>query len=485
MSSSPRPLGDPRLHEVRESARRHARAMSGATVAVFGSVLVALTMIAVVVLDYRFEQPFHRVIKLLLAAALGISVLFVPWAGLLCFPVVAPFLPWIPPLPLPGVNALNLMLVTVFITWCVGRVQRGESIVRGGKLSTPLILMILLIVLSVVRGAAFPTGYRYELKDGIVQAIRAAVTLSVYFVALYMARGEKARRSLVWALVLGLIAESIATIVLGRNGRGARATGSIGQSNDLGAFLAVYTVLAAAMIPAARGWFGKLLLLGATAGGCFGILLSISRAGMVAVALGLFYVALRSSRTFTILLLLVGLTSPLWAPDYVKQRVTGTSVEAEGSDSAELESGARLRVDTWRAIIEVVSDHPIEGVGFGGLQYVLPQTGEALGVDVKDSSHNTFLRMLGEMGLLGFGLFLWVLWTCWAVAGDTIRKATSRFDRQLGVGLGAATLALVVSCAFGDRYFNVLVAGGYWMVVALAEDSQVPVAVAQPVGAKA
>src|SRR5262249_12801851 len=156
----------------------------------------------------------------------------------------------------------------------------------------------------------------------------------------------------------------------------------------------------------------------------------------------------------------------------VKDRIAGTSVEAE--EGAELESGARLRVDTWRAIIEVVSDHPIEGVGFGGLQYVLPQTGEALGVDVKDSSHNTFLRMLGEMGVIGLGLFLWVLWRCWGVSTATIRRATTRFDRQLGVALGAATIALVTSCAFGDRFFNVLVAGGFWILVALAEDSQAP-----------
>lgn len=479
MSGSPRSYGGPQMRDVRDSARRQARAVSGVTIALLGSLFAAVTMVLVVVLDYQFHQPIHRVIKLLLAGGLGISVLFVPWAGLLAFPVVAPFLPWIPPVPVPGVNALNLMLGTVFVTWCVGRVQRGEAIVRAGRLSTPLILMILLIVLAVVRGAAFPTGYHYEVKDGVVQAIRACVTLAVYFVTLYMARGETSRRRLVWALVLGLLFESVATILLGRNGRGGRATGSIGQSNDLGAFLAVFTVVAAAMLPAVRGFLGRLTLLAATVAGCYGILLSVSRAAMVAVGLGLFYVALRSSRTFTVLLLLVAATSPLWAPDYVKDRIMGTSVDAE--EGAELESGARLRVDTWRAIIEVVSDHPIEGVGFGGLQYVLPQTGEALGVDVKDSSHNTFLRMLGEMGVIGLGLFLWVLWACWGVGNRTIQRAKTRFDRQLGVGLGAATLALVASCAFGDRFFNVLVAGGFWMLVALAEDSQAPVALVAPV----
>ena len=46
----------------------------------------------------------------------------------------------------------------------------------------------------------------------------------------------------------------------------------------------------------------------------------------------------------------------------------------------------------------------------------------------------------------------------------------ARFDRQLAVGLGAATLALAVSCAFGDRFFNVLVTGNFLVLCALVAD---------------
>jgi hypothetical protein len=248
-----------------------------------------------------------------------------------------------------------------------------------------------------------------------VQAFRATMTLSVYLVTLCMARGEKTRRQLMWAIVLGLILEAAATILLGRNGRGQRATGSIGQSNDLGAFLAVYTVIAARCFPrcAACGRAASCSPRWAWACSrscCRCRVRHSSRSGSACSTSGL-----RSSKTLTALLIIVGLTSPLWAPDYVKDRIMGTSVEASGADGAELEAGARLRVDTWRAILELVNDHPFEGVGYGGLQYVLPQTGENLGVDVKDSSHNTFLRMLGEMGIFGLVLFLWLLVACWKV----------------------------------------------------------------------
>jgi O-antigen ligase len=127
-------------------------------------------------------------------------------------------------------------------------------------------------------------------------------------------------------------------------------------------------------------------------------------------------------------------------------------------------------VDTWRAIIRVVSEHPLDGVGFSGLGYVLPAAGEALGVEVKDTAHNTYLRFLGEMGVLGLLLFLALLWSCWTLARDGMRLARDRADRQLALGFAAATIALAISCAFGDRFFSTLISGNFWLAGALVND---------------
>jgi O-antigen ligase len=200
------------------------------------------------------------------------------------------------------------------------------------------------------------------------------------------------------------------------------------------------------------------------------VILSLSRAGMIAILVGLIYVGLRSSRALTALLLLTLVTAPLWAPDYLKDRITGTTVEGEDSDEAELDNASQMRVSTWQALFRVIGDHPIDGVGFNALPTVLPQSGAALGVDVMDSSHNSFLRMQGELGIFGLGVFAWVLWNCWSLASAALRAARSRFDRQLAVGLGASALALVISCGFGDRFFNIMITGGFWLLCALAED---------------
>lgn len=465
-STSPPPIA----REIRAEAQRQARGLPSAMLLVGGTLVAVVGVAVIVLLDYQFGQAPHRLIKLLLGVTIMTWIVLQPRVGLLTIPVATPFLPWVPPIPVPGVNALNVLLGTVFASWTLGRVFRREPVLRPGRLTWPIAGLVLIIGLSVIRGAAFPTGYTYEAGLAAVHLFRAAIMFATYFIALSIARGERDRRMLTWAIVIGLLAEAVVTVIYGRSGRGGRAVGSIGQSNDLGTFLAMYTAFAIAFLPAVRNWFGRLILLAAVAAGGFASILSLSRGALLALGVALLYVGFRSSRALMLMLLLVTISSPLWAPDYLKDRFMGTQVEVEGVDDAELDNASQVRVDTWRAIVTIVTDHPLDGVGFTGLAYILPATGDALGVEVKDSSHNSFLRCLGEMGILGFGLFLILLWACWRLGGAARKAADRPFDRQLGVGLEAMTIALIISCLFGDRFFNVLIMGNYWVACALAND---------------
>ena len=459
------------LDEVREAARLQARTLPIGLV-VLGATLLGVIAIALfTLLDYRFHQDPHRIVKLLLGLAGMGTIVAQPQIGLLVLPIATPFLGWMPRLPIPGVNALNLLLLALFGAWAVGRVMRGEDVFRRSRLGPIILVMLGLAAVSIVRGGAFPTGYSYNVGEAIYTLVRSAMTFGVYFIGLAMVRGEKARRRVAWAVVLALLAEAAVTAAYGRNGRGHRAIGSFGQSNELGAFLAMFTAFAVALIPGTRRWFGRVALVAISALGALAVLMSLSRGAMVALAVAILYVGLRSSRLLTLALVGVLLTSPLWAPDYVVQRVVGSKVETETEDESHLEGAAQLRLDTWHAIMTVVGEHPLDGVGFTGLADVLPQTGEELGVEVKDSAHNTYLRFLGEMGVFGLAVFILLLVSCLRMSWAGIRAARSRFDRQLAVGFGAATIAMAVSCMFGDRFFSVLITGNFWMLAALVNDA--------------
>ena len=56
-----------------------------------------------------------------------------PDLGLLTLPVLTPFLAWMPKLPMPGVNALNVLVFSVFFAFLIPAVLRREqSVMRKG-----------------------------------------------------------------------------------------------------------------------------------------------------------------------------------------------------------------------------------------------------------------------------------------------------------------------------------------------------------------
>lgn len=458
------------VQRARSAARRQAPALAGALPVLWGMGLVALLVGAIVMLDYTFDQDPHRILKVAAGvAALGF-VMLNPKFGLLLLPVVTPFLPWMPPTPVPGLNPLNVLLFSIFGTYAAARVIRREPLFPENHLGRLLGILVLVIAVSVVRGAAFPTGYGFDTPLAATTTFRAATTFATYFIVMAMAKGPEDRRRVWWAVAVGLAVEAAVTIAYGRNGRGMRAIGSIGQSNDLGAFLALFAVPVFAGLFGVRNWLGRALLAGTFVAACIGVMLSLSRGSMLALVAGVFVVAWMASRWAFGLLVVALLLSPLWAPDYVKDRVAASSREIEGSDEVAVDMAAEARLQTWQSILQVVQAHPIEGVGFTGLGYVLPDIGEGLGLeDVKDSAHNTWLRMLAETGLIGLGLFAWLMWKVWALGLKAARRARDAFDRALGIGLCGAVVTMAVNCAFGDRFFNVVVASSFWILCALAE----------------
>ena len=453
--------------QVRARARAQARGLSTGLMVVLGMIGALVLVFAFVLLDYQFEQASHRLTKLLFGGAGLVALVTMPHFGLLLLPIATPLLALFPKMPIPGVNTVNVLFFTVYFSYALASVLQRKPFFRAGRLMIPIAFLIGIAGLSIVRGAAFPTGMEYEVAPAVFALFRCAMSFAAYFVALSMVRDETDRRRLTWAALAGLAGEVYFTFKFGRDLHG-RSTGTIGQSNELGTYLAMFAIFAVAVGFGVRAWFGRLVIWALAVSAMVGVFMSVSRASLVALVLGGLLVAARSSRTALVLMVLIAGTSPLWVPDYVKERIASTAIESDEEEMV-IEGGANARLDTWNITLQVVGDHLLDGIGFTGLGYVLPQISQEMGLRAKDSSHNTYLRILAETGILGFVALLAVIWTCWRLARSGTRLLANRFDRQLAVGLEGMLLALVVSCMFGDRFWEIMVTGNFWLVCALVE----------------
>ena len=65
------------------------------------------------------------------------------------------------------------------------------------------------------------------------------------------------------------------------------------------------------------------------------------------------------------------------------------------------------RVDIWRASWEMIKDHPLAGVGFGGYWTAIPQYHDASGAYTPQQAHNDYLEILASGGVIGCAIVLW------------------------------------------------------------------------------
>jgi outer membrane protein assembly factor BamB len=117
----------------------------------------------------------------------------------------------------------------------------------------------------------------------------------------------------------------------------------------------------------------------------------------------------------------------------------------EGRSAKDVTSGRSRLVSV---TIDAFKDRPIAGVGVGGQPRASAEL-SGKGTPSRNASHTTPLTVLAEFGVIGFGLYVWLL----AAAGWALVLVT-RTDRSFGIGLAAVLLALFVHALLYAGFFE-------------------------------
>lgn len=171
----------------------------------------------------------------------------------------------------------------------------------------------------------------------------------------------------------------------------------------------------------------------------WGLFYSYSQSSFVALFVVTFGIALVGvdRRTRTVLLTFAAVATLAAAA------VAGAAV---GGRSAKDVTSGRTRLVS--VTTDVVKERPIAGVGVGGQ----PRASAKIvgrGSASRNASHTTPLTVLAELGLIGFGLYAWLL----GAAGWVLYLVAAR-DRTLGIGLAAVFLALFVHALVYAGFFE-------------------------------
>ncbi len=232
--------------------------------------------------------------------------------------------------------------------------------------------------------------------------------------------------------------------------------------NELGALLAVAAVLATCLaVSRAPSAGARLIALAAALLSTLLVIMTESRGAMLGLTAAVLVTPFAAGRGRRAAALAVALAAALsvavWvttaAPAQTRERLTQPTSSGSG------------RVDLWTVGLRMVKDEPITGVGAGNFPvssvHYLLQPGaiarDEFIVDHPKVTHNIYLQVLAELGVIGLALFLALIGTCLGCvlrAARTFRRQGAATMELLSRGLFIALVALLVADFFSSALYS-------------------------------
>ena len=381
----------------------------------------------------------------------------------------------------PGVTALHLnslIPLSVFTATVFGRgpVSNGDVLKEQ---NTMLLLLLLGLVAASVAVAAVT-----------MNTLEVFITVLGYTLIYYVIAKQATTLSRIKGIFKVLVGVHLALIALtpqlltSPDTRHYVASGTfLGDGNDFALSVVMVTPLVLFLLAEAKSITGKTLAAGALILLILAVISTQSRGGTIALGMVALYYWWKSPRklvtgTGAVIALVAAIA---FAPPQYFQRMNSIAdYETDGS--------AQGRITAWRAGTRMMLSNPLMGVGAG--QFIVNYTRFTPGEQRWKTAHSIYFLILGELGLPGFLLLIYVI-----VRNLTVNRRLSKALRARGqpatapavrllACLSASMLAYAIAGAFlsATYYPHMFVFAGLMTAaqrLTLAEQSA-PAKVAQP-----
>ena len=359
----------------------------------------------------------------------------------------------------------DLILAPLAFGWLLRLLARRTTWPRT-PLTRPILTVLAVDLVATLLGVlAGTTTLALTNYSGLIFWLKEVEVFLLFFIAVDTLRTVVEIR--LWAYVLAfsgtaLALQGMVTHLLGDATRIVDPKG--GSSYSLIALsLLVVLCLALALLLVVRGRVRRLLLMLTLAPIGYTLAFTFSRQAYIGVGAALLVLAYLERRKMVPLIALVVLAACLLAPQPIADRAaTLLQPVEEGLSSGVFSTeilqttiyGTRFRA--WQnRLPEVLSQNPITGLGAAAL--------------APGNLDSQYLAQIYYYGLLGLGVFLWLLWRTGRVGWQLYRRKTvEREPRGLGLALLAATLGLAIAGMGGMPFIAVRSRELFWFLAALA-----------------
>lgn len=107
------------------------------------------------------------------------------------------------------------------------------------------------------------------------------------------------------------------------------------------------------------------------------------------------------------------------------------------------------RLEAWEILFKIIAVNPVLGVGPANYYYYTPLY-PIRGYSVMFNSHNNYIDLLAQTGIIGLGLFLWLFAEVLLVGMRLRRQVTNGFDLAFVYGVIGGTVGTLAAAMLGD-----------------------------------
>ncbi len=182
-------------------------------------------------------------------------------------------------------------------------------------------------------------------------------------------------------------------------------------------------------------------------------LFTLNRASYIALFLGLIYLAIREKRKWLrVLVVCAILSSPLWAPNSVKDRIAYTWQDAKNPGrTLGVDSSFQERILTWTKVLNTWKLSPF--IGWGLTSFPTPDS--------------QWARTLHEVGIIGLGLWIWLFVRLYKLSDWLFKSLDTGLFKGVALGYQAGLLALIVHGFGAITFYIIRIMEPFWFVTGL------------------
>ena len=243
-----------------------------------------------------------------------------------------------------------------------------------------------------------------------------------------------------------------------------RVSSTFGNPNMLGHYLILLIPLGGAKLLSARSPLARLWYFGCCGVMCVCMILTFSRGAWLGLLFAglVFLVCLAPRLLFLSPLAVIALFLVL--PDTVVERFTSIGDLADRSTS--------YRVNIWLGTLKMLRDgYWLTGVGPGESAFNKIYPFYSYESIVAPHSHNLFLQIVADAGIVALLVFLWILLRHARTLGAALWSETDPESRLLQIGFASGTFGFLVQAMTDYSFYNYRVMLLFWAFLALGQCS--------------